>query len=189
MTRWKYAAVITFVLGSVGVSYLLRSTKTSPAAAPAVPKSLGCRFAVGDTLAYKLHTSSSASGAAAGQGGSLQLDAMMWWKVLAQKGGGWVVAGSLQEVRMAGGAEADSASTAQLTDPFVFTIGTDCRFSDPSFLPTTEASTRRKLEGLLRSTEFVFSSRPQWTWVHRQIDLLGTYDASYSLYPSDVSPL
>jgi hypothetical protein len=51
MTRWKYAAVITFVLGSVGVSYLLRSTKTSPAAAPAVPKSLGCRFAVGDTLA------------------------------------------------------------------------------------------------------------------------------------------
>lgn len=189
MTRWKYAAVITFVLGSVGVSYLLRSTKTSPAAAPAVPKSLGCRFAVGDTLAYKLHTSSSASGAAAGQGGSLQLDAMMWWKVLAQKGGGWVVAGSLQEVRMAGGAEADSASTAQLTDPFVFSVGTDCRFSDPSFLPTTEASTRRKLEGLLRSTEFVFSSRPQWTWVHRQSDLLGTYDASYSLYPSDVSPL
>ena len=124
MTRWKYAAVITFVLGSVGVSYLLRSTKTSPAAAPAVPKSLGCRFAVGDTLAYKLHTSSSASGAAAGQGGSLQLDAMMWWKVLAQKGGGWVVAGSLQEVRMSGGAEADSASTAQLTDPFVFSVGT-----------------------------------------------------------------
>ena len=102
MTRWKYAAVITFVLGSVGVSYLLRSTKTSPAAAPAVPKSLGCRFAVGDTLAYKLHTSSSASGAAAGPGGSLQLDAMMWWKVLAQKGGGWVVAGSLQEVRWLG---------------------------------------------------------------------------------------
>ena len=189
MTRWKYAAVMTLAIGAVSAYQLMRRPVLTPSSASALPARLGCNLAVGDSLGYKLHTSSSASGGAAGHGG-LVLDAVMWWKVIESRGGGWVVAGSLQDVRMSGGAsDSDPAAAAPLTDPFVFTIGKDCRFHDVSFLPGTEAQTRRQLEGLLRSTEFVFSSRPQWNWVHRQSDLLGSYDASYTLSKGDVSPL
>jgi len=188
MTLWKHAVAITVALGTVGAFYVMRSPTHTPSAKAAVPKTLGCRLAVGDTLGFKLHTSSSASGVTAQ--GTLTLDAMMWWKVLEAKGSGWVVAGSLQDVRMTGGSsDSQPAGAIPLGDPFVFSIGKDCRFHELSFLPATEAQTRRQLEGLLRSTEFVFSSRPQWNWVHRQSDLLGSYDASYSLYPGDVSPI
>ncbi len=192
MTHLK-SALLGCALVGVTAGYVVRQRQSQPpphAVSAPVPKRLACHFSPGEELAYHLLSSASVVERGSDTPRRLDLDAVMWWRVLEARGTqGWVVAATLTKVSVFDGAgEPDvSASTPYLT-PLLFQIGTDCRFHSFSFPSEATEESRQKLERLFAAMQIVLSPLPVVEWVSKHQDELGSAQVSYQADKRHLEP-
>lgn len=177
MTRSK---AILFLVGTLAfcaavAGYTFGRGPRAAHAAKAPKRPLACRLSVGDELAFDIKSTSEGKKPDAAAAEQLRLSGTMWWRVLEERAAsGWVVAVALRDV-----AFDREDRRAALETPFLLHVGKDCGFREIAFDPTTQAETRRQLQGLVRAMEIILSPVPSSQWVSRHKDALGAFDATY----------
>lgn len=192
MTRFKIALLGSAALVSAVAAFGLQQ-RHGVSAAPAPSRTAqGCEFSVGEQLAFNVHSTGTAGnpGEAGAAPQSIRLDAVMWWRVLEERGGSWVLGAALDGVKLSeGAAPPDGVRSAALQAPFSIQIGKDCRFRTIRFGTDSDPEARHQITGLLRSIELIRSPRPGAEWVSRHQDELGPFDATYRLDTSSKTPM
>lgn len=140
---------------------------------PAAP--LSCQFTVGDELAFGLTSVAQSQGGA--QTTRQELRARLWWRVTAQQGAEWTVLATLSDVVLSG--DESDERRAGLSLPFQLQVGSDCRFRQLRFDPTSSPKTRQEIEGVLRSAEVILPRAPAAEWVSRHRESAAEFDAHY----------
>jgi hypothetical protein len=153
-----------------------------PAAVAPAAETLACRLSVGDELAYRVHLVSK-TGADAAQ--AVDLQAAMFWRVLAPRGTGWLISATLEGTRLEASGEVSPAA-ADLQEPFLIDVGRDCRFKSLAFGPRVEAGARAQLQALLGALEVVLPVMPVTAWSTRQRDSAGEYLAQHQRQGAEI---
>lgn len=192
MTRFKIALLGSCALVSALAAFGVQR-RHAVSAAPTPPRTAsGCEFSVGEQLAFNVHSTGTAGnpGDAGAAPQNIRLDAVMWWRVLEERGGSWVIGASLDGVKLSeGAAPPDAIRSANLQAPFAIQIGKDCRFRNIRFGADSDPEARHQITGLLRSIELIRSPRPGTEWVSRHQDELGPFDATYRLDTTSRVPM
>lgn len=178
MTSSKKLSAVAALLGIAAAGYTVHVSHKAKAMDQNGP--LACQFKVGEKLAFSVgsHSDVSASGGSAQQVG---LSGVMWWRVLEEKAGGWVVGAAMSGVSLSsGGNVASGRDIADLESPFLLQIGKNCQFRELGFDPATPTKARQQLQGLLRSVEVILAPSAAAQWVSRHRDGVGVFEASYS---------
>lgn len=181
MTRSKKLSAVAALVGIAAAGYTVHvSHKAKAMDQNGRNGPLACQFKVGEKLAFSVgsHSDVSASGKSAQQVG---LSGVMWWRVLEEKAGGWVVGAAMSNVNLSsGGSVASGRDIADLEAPFLLQIGKNCQFRELGFDPATPTKARQQLQGLLRSVEVILAPGAAAQWVSRHRDGVGVFEASYS---------
>src|SRR5687768_17573530 len=113
MTRRNAILLGTLAVGAAVAGYALLASRRAPAEdAGSEAGPLGCRFSVGERLAFRLRATSDGRTPDAPAPQHMGVEARMWWRVLEERpGAGWLMAASLAGVRLEGGAAQPALET------------------------------------------------------------------------------
>lgn len=181
MTRSRISlvpiAVGVFALGVVFSGlWLLRAD--DHAVADSRPRPLTCKLTVGQTLGFRIDTTTVGAKPDESSPQRAHLDGQMWWHVLAREGASWVVSAVFDPIS-ANGVPVDNT----VDRPLLVRVGNNCGFRELAFDPTQTESTRTLLRGVLSGVEIILSPMPSAQWVSRHRDALGAFDATYRVVP------